>query len=270
MKLLIASPIKQKPEILEEFLFFISRVNKENLEIDYYFIDDNDNVKSKKLLKTFYKRNRSNVILKQGASSDTYICDDYTHRWSDALIWKVAGYKNKMIEYAKENRYDYIFFIDSDLLIHPDTIQHLIATEKDIISEIFWTKWTPDSLELPQVWQTDQYDLFPAHLKEADEKTKQLESLRFVKQLKKPGVYKVGGLGACTLISSNALKKGVSFERIYNLSFWGEDRHFCVRAAALGFELFVDTHYPALHLYRSEDLQRVNAYKEECFGKENI
>ena len=267
VKLLIASAIKQKPQILEEFLFFISRVNKENLDVDYYFVDDNDDIKSKKLLKSFYKQNRSNVILKQGRSSDTYICDDYTHRWNDRLIWKVAGYKNEMIEYAKANGYEYIFFIDSDLLIHPDTIQQLIASKKDIISEIFWTKWTPESIELPQVWQTDQYDFFSSEFKKADEQTKQLESLRFIKKLKKPGIYKVGGLGACTLISSNALQKGVSFERIYNLSLWGEDRHFCVRAAALGFELFVDTHYPALHLYRLEDLQRVDAYKEECFAK---
>lgn len=34
----------------------------------------------------------------------------------------------------------------------------------------------------------------------------------------------------------------------------GEDRHFCIRAAALGLRLFVDTHYPAYHIYRSADL----------------
>ena len=267
MKVLVASPIKQKPAILEEFLFFLSRVNKEGIEVKYYFIDDNDNMKSKKLLKAFFKQNREDVILKQGISSDRYICDEYTHRWNDALVWKVARYKNEMIAYAKENKYDYIFFIDSDLLIHPDTILHLIDTKKDIISEIFWTKWTPDSPELPQVWQGDEYDLFPPEVKRASDEVKQLESLRFLKRLKKPGIYRVGGLGACTLISLHALKKGLSFERIYNLSFWGEDRHFCVRAVALGFELFVDTHYPALHLYRDEDLEKVEEYKKKCFGE---
>src|SRR5690606_16569030 len=40
-----------------------------------------------------------------------------------------------------------------------------------------------------------------------------------------------------------------------NISFWGEDRHFCIRAQALGFDLFVDTNYPAFHIYREDDLQ---------------
>ncbi|WP_328130652.1 hypothetical protein [Peribacillus frigoritolerans] len=72
----------------------------------------------------------------------------------------------------------------------------------------------------------------------------------FIRQMRTPGVHKVGGLGACTLISQKALKAGVNFNRIENLSFWGEDRHFCIRAAALGISMYVDTHLPAYHIYR--------------------
>ncbi|WP_350063114.1 glycosyltransferase family 2 protein [Peribacillus frigoritolerans] len=77
----------------------------------------------------------------------------------------------------------------------------------------------------------------------------------FIRQMRTPGVHKVGGLGACTLISQKALKAGVNFNRIENLSFWGEDRHFCIRAAALGISMYVDTHLPAYHIYRDSDLE---------------
>jgi len=80
-------------------------------------------------------------------------------------------------------------------------------------------------------------------------------------QLKVPGVYTVGGLGACTLISKRAIQAGVNFKEIYNISFMGEDRHFCIRAVALGFELFVDTHYPAFHIYRLSDLDGLAEFK---------
>lgn len=50
----------------------------------------------------------------------------------------------------------------------------------------------------------------------------------------------------------------------------GEDRHFCIRALALGFELFVDTHYPAFHLYRSADCERLPSYKSSYWGDANI
>ena len=43
--------------------------------------------------------------------------------------------------------------------------------------------------------------------------------------------------------AKKALKAGVNFNLLDNVSFWGEDRHFCVRAVALGFDLFVDTVY---------------------------
>jgi hypothetical protein len=40
----------------------------------------------------------------------------------------------------------------------------------------------------------------------------------------------------------------------------GEDRHFCLRAEALGFALFADSTLPPLHLYRESELSRVDAY----------
>ena len=41
---------------------------------------------------------------------------------------------------------------------------------------------------------------------------------------------------------------------------FGEDRHFCIRAAALGFTLYVDTHYPAYHIYRESDLHNAKLF----------
>lgn len=86
--------------------------------------------------------------------------------------------------------------------------------------------------------------------------------------MQQPGIYEVGGLGACTLISSSALSSGISYDRVRNISYWGEDRHFCIRAAALGFPLFVDTHFPALHLYRDSDLDLVAEFIRHTSGAE--
>lgn len=126
-----------------------------------------------------------------------FLCDDTMHYWDDALIDRVARFKNDMITYAIQHDYDYLFLIDSDLLLYPETIEHLITTEKDIISEVFWTKWQPNTDPLPQVWQYDVYGLREG----------------FVKYLKHPGIYEVGGLGACTLITRKALQSGVNFNR---------------------------------------------------------
>ena len=68
---------------------------------------------------------------------------------------------------------------------------------------------------------------------------------------KKPGLYRVGMTGALTLVKRRVFEAGVDYTRIPNImrALRGEDRHFCVRAACAGFELWVDTHYQATHLY---------------------
>src|SRR5690606_19113286 len=127
---------------------------------------------------------------------------------------------------------------------------------KDIISEVFWTKWTEESDEAPQVWMNDQDYPFR-------ENRENLSKDFFIKlkenfeRLKTPGQYEVGGLGACTLISRKALASGLSFSKIKNLSYKGEDMHFCIRASVLGFDLFADTFFPPFHIYRKSDLTRL-------------
>lgn len=256
-KILIGSPIHQKPEILKEFLLSLKELDKSKFDNSYYFIDDNIDEYSSRLLKDF-EFSEKNVILVTSDFQDNYIKNDHTHIWSSNLVDKVANFKNEIISYAIENEFDYLFFIDSDLVINPSTLNQLEKSKKDIISNIFWTKWQPNTIEMPQVWLMDSYDMFD----DRNPKDHNQQTMEFINNMRVPGVYKVGGLGACTLISRKSLLKGVSFDRIYNLSFWGEDRHFCIRAAALGLELYVDTHLPAYHIYRDSDLEGVKNYKD--------
>ncbi|MDR0880780.1 MAG: glycosyltransferase [Clostridioides sp.] len=259
-KILIAGTIKDKPEIITEYLDSLKGLTKSKYEVSYYFVDDNVEEESSAILKSF-KEEEKNVILVKSDNSDqieTVEQDDFTHIWTYGLIDRITEFKNHIIEYAKENEFDYILFVDSDLYLHPSTLTQLRSDDKDIVSCVFWTRWNADSIELPQVWLQDQYNMYTNG--NSIDSSEQIAD--FLNQMRVPGVYRVGGLGACTLISKHALKKGVNFSKIKNISFWGEDRHFCIRAEALGLELFVDTHNPAYHIYRDSDLEGLNSYKK--------
>jgi glycosyltransferase involved in cell wall biosynthesis len=262
-RVLIGSPIHQKTIILREFLSSLYRLKHENMECGYLFIDDNQDERSSKLLSDISKI-VDHVTIQPTHRHNDYVRNETTHFWNEQLIWKVAEFKNAIIQHAIEEKYDYLFLVDSDLLLHPRTIEQLITMDKDIISEIFWTKWQPNSAPQPQVWLRDEYTQWEQKRGEqlSDEEISNRYE-QFIAQLKVPGVYEVGGLGACTLISRRAMTSGVNFKPIKNLSFWGEDRHFCVRAAALGFSLYVDTHLPAYHLYRDSDLDDIMSFKHE-------
>ncbi|CAI6085453.1 glycosyltransferase [Cohnella sp. JJ-181] len=254
LRILIGSPVRQQPNILEKFLASLSNLEQTSYQAAYFFIDENDDSSSSELLKQFSSRHRGTVIKRMTASSE-YIRNDTTHYWNEDAIWRVASYKNMLIHYARERQFDGLFLVDSDLLLHPHTVEQLVEARVDIVSEIFWTRWQPHAQSQPQVWLQDEYVQYERHRGETltEEQIGQRYDA-FLDKLRKPGLYEVGGLGACTLISRKALEAGVSFRPIPNLSFWGEDRHFCIRAAALGLSMYVDTHLPAYHIYRDSDI----------------
>jgi GT2 family glycosyltransferase len=259
-RVVVGSPVHQKPAILREFMNALSQQDVEGLQVDHVFVDDNRDPASSALLREFADA-VPRVTVVPVSAPDAYVCDEVTHHWTESLIWKVAEFKDAIIEHALEQGHDSLFLIDSDLVLHPRTLRHLVSRDCDVVSEVFWTRWQPDAVELPQVWVQDTYDLVP---KGRGEELSLEETQRRINlvlgQLRTPGLYKVGGLGACTMISRRALELGARFREIPNLSFWGEDRHFCIRAAALGLELYADTELPPLHLYRDEDLSRVASF----------
>ena len=263
LNILIASPVRQDPEILKAFLNSLSELDIEGMSVSFLFIDNNETEVSKKLLQDFAKKHHPTLIWPTPPLA-AFHCDE-CHHWEDDIIWRVAAFKNAIIRYAVKMKYDFLFLIDSDLVLHPYTLRHLISRGKDIISSIFWTKWQGNGPNVPQIWFMDQYSVYKMNREEHltdEEKIERMQHSLIL--LTKPGTYEVGGVGACTLLSAKALKRGVNFNEVYNIGLRGEDRHFCVRAISLGFQLFVDTFYPAFHIYRKSDLKKIGQYKKYC------
>lgn len=254
-QVLIGSTVRQDPRTLKYFLDSLRDLRKDGYQVDYFFVDDNDEPESSQLLRAFRPLASQVNFLPGSHKTVPYVKDYVTHRWNEHLVWRVAYNKNLIMQACKKGGYDYLLLVDSDLLLHPETLLHLIATDKDIISEIFWTQFQADSMELPNVWLRDDYKLYPAQREEQISPEEARRRIReFLIMLRQPGTYRVGGLGACTLFSRCSLQAGVSYDEIYNLSLVGEDRHLCIRAVALGFELWVDTCFPCYHIYRQRDL----------------
>lgn len=263
-RILIAAPIRQKPRVLRHFLDSVNRLHFENLEVSCSFIDDNVDLESSRILADF--KFQGTCIVKRMESSDSgseYLQDEVTHHWKEDLIWKVARFKDHLIEEALHSEMDFLFLVDSDLVLNPYMLEHLVTCDKDVVSEVFWTSWQPGEPLLPQVWSRGEYEMGQRRreekLSEAEANARRIE---FIRNAYRPGLKQVGGLGACTLIRRSAMERGARFAEIDNLNYWGEDRHFCVRARALGIELWADTTYPPLHLYRESELLKVDEYVE--------
>lgn len=250
MTVLIASCIRQKPEILREFLESLDKLEKP-CEPHYFFITTLDE-ESKSLLEEWAVD--KDVTIREEKVDEQFIVDEDTHHWTTEHVKTLMRLRDIYLDEARKGEYEYLFAVDSDIYFHPETLVKLLHNKKDIITEIHWTKWYADDAQiLPNVWFYDNYG-FPT------------DGLH---RLKREKIVKVGGICGAYLISKKALKAGVSFAIAKGVpEHWGEDRHFAVRAQSLGLDLWCDTTLPSFHIYRMSDLPRLQSWKDNGF-KEN-
>lgn len=249
MKILIGSCVRQRPEILTEFLKSLEKLKIPG-EFQYYFIQSDLEPKSKEILNAWYAPGQRAWLFDEMNFNDEYRTDENTHHWNSRLVTNVIQLRNEILRRAREDDVDFLLMVDSDAYIRPDTLKQLLFREKDIIGEISWTIWKPGEPPRPGAWFFDNYGFPPDGME----------------RLRKESLLKVGGFGGLYLISKNALQKGVSFSRVEGFSpEWGEDRHFAARAHVLGFDLWVDTTLPWFHIYRMSDLPRLQEWKQSGF-----
>lgn len=261
-RILIGSPIRLKNTILQEFLQGLDEVDKSDHKVEFYFVDDNVDKKSTELLQEFAKRNKS--ILRAGA--ELFQTDDQyaNHGWKPETLAKVTCYKNTIIQYCIDEEYDYLLLIDSDIILDKRALLQLISDDVDIVSNVFWNQWkkngrlTPQCFWIPDIYLQESAWNTPRSFEESHK-----IRMETYEKMKIPGLYRVDGTGACTLIKRRALVAGVNFTEIPNLKILGEDRPFCIRAGVLGFDLYMDTHYPAYHCSREIFLDRVEEFKRD-------
>ncbi|GIV04636.1 MAG: hypothetical protein KatS3mg016_0211 [Fimbriimonadales bacterium] len=261
-RVLIVSPVRQKPTILKHFLFGLQQLDTAEIETEYLFIDNNEDGHSSQMLREFANQTDAPVRRLRVPVGEPYIRNEIQHQWNESLIWRLAAIKDGALHAALQHGFDYAFLVDSDLVLHPQTLRQMIAYRREIVSQVFWTSWSPDQPPLPNVWYTDFYTLYRVSRSQQvppEEQRRRAEA--FLSALAfQPGLYRVSGLGACTLITRKAIEAGVCFSELRGSMLMGEDRHFCLRAESLGFSLFADSTLPPLHLYRESEVPRVESY----------
>lgn len=238
--ILVASLIRNREWILPYFLKCIENIDYPSEKTHYYFILNNSTDNSFKLLRQFQEKH-PRVIIDIHNFSDR---DRQDHSWDAELIRNMAEMRNMHLRKAEFLQVDKLVSIDSDILFPPKLVQHLVSSDRDIISPVFWAGWNTSAGKLPQVWQRGGYE-FDNNF---------LQTL-----LTKRCLLPVGGLGAFTCIDKKVWNAGCNYDRIDNLpnDISGEDRDFCIRAKALGFNLWASTYHDLIHIDNPQMLAKI-------------
>ena len=271
MKILVGSPVRKSNEIVSAFLRGLVAADKGDCEFTYFFVDDNIDTRSSELLRDFAENN--DVIIKKGTEIQNELklsfedFGDEDHRlWRSDTLLKITAYKDYIIDYCIAKKFDYLFLIDSDIVLDSRAIMQLLSRDVEICAEVFYSQWqhngklTPQCFWIPGVF--DQESDFNVHI--TGEEAMRVISEMHAK-LREPGLHPVDGTGACTMIKRSALEKGCRFEPVFNLSVPGEDRPFCIRAGVAGIQLYMDTVCPCYHIAKEKYLDRVDEFMREGF-----
>ncbi|WGK63800.1 hypothetical protein [Croceiramulus getboli] len=250
VKVLHFTPVRKTPEILKMHLKSLAKLDQNgDITITFSFYDDNKDPNSSEILKSYVEHGENRFL----HSFNLDFLDDYhgKERWEIALYKRITKIKDAVIKYFLESEFDYLFLTDADLVLHPETISILLEQKKDFCSQVFWTHFNGSMTYTPNCWKD-----IPKGFTYSD-------LIRY----RQEGTYEVDFTGACTLLSRAILEDGVRFEKISNVSFLGEDKHFCIRAAVAGYSIFVNTEAPAFHIYDNsllelaDDIDRKSDFK---------
>lgn len=236
-RVLITAPARQDPKIFKEYRDSVDNlIVPDDVSVDTYYVINN----CSELIPHLRPSDKYDVF----DTNQGYFKTHNDHIWTDENMRAMETLRNMTIRYALDNVYDYWFSVDTDLVLDPSTLRWLIDADKDIVSEIFWST-SKDVHTWCNAWLYDQ-------------------GSGMLSEWRTPGLYQCGMTGACTLVKRKVLQAGVDYTHIPNIqrALFGEDRHFCVRAAVHGFELWVDSHCPATHLYTEAEYQKYMARKE--------
>ena len=149
-------------------------------------------------------------------------------------VEKILNGRSYLREYALKNGYDYLFFVDGDVMVPKQPLELLLNLNADIMCGVFLSAFVIDEKTV----------IAPVIFKDLGNGECQLYTYEgaVVPQILEIGAASLG----CTLLSRKVLE-AVPFRTLGNSKTGGEDMAFFVDARAKGFKAFAHTGIKCLH-----------------------
>lgn len=238
-RILIAVPVNEQEKIFKEYLISLNSLKiPDGYKADKFFILSKDSTLSTILNPKEYCYEDKNFLIDK---------EKGFHNWTKDRFINIAFLRTEILKKAREEKYDYLFTVDSDILLHPNTLSHLLNLNLPIVTEAVWTK-NPDGITI----MDGQYENWK-HFKN--------------RTYKKTGLYEVNWSGMVTLIHSSIFNiETINYYPIKEVyGEYSEDWSFYCKIYCHfpDFNLYIDTKYPGRHLYNEACYQRWMKDKEE-------
>lgn len=156
----------------------------------------------------------------------------------------VKGYdcpraRNHIAHIAQEQKYEFVFMVDSDIILEPYCLQYLLQLEDDVVLGYYPRKNEPD--------KTDMFK--PGHLNYMPEDRYSIEE---IKNSEYDRIQINGGGFGCACIRTEIFNKleypYFCYVNYSDGNLLSEDLYFCSKATAAGYKIYLDTRVGCKHI----------------------
>jgi len=192
---------------------------------------------------------------------DLDVPDGYNLEFQFFYGYQIDQIRNLIAEWAK--RYDYLFSVDSDIILPKDTLRKMIESDKDIITGLYIQR-------IPGTHTVEVYMVNP---------NGGMSNIPYEMLSKYNGPVEVAGCGfGCVLVKGEVFRK-MEYPHFYYKSALdhrntvSEDVYFCKKARDLGFKVWADTTIKCDHkgstLFTIKDSSPAPAPEKETIEKKD-
>jgi cellulose synthase/poly-beta-1,6-N-acetylglucosamine synthase-like glycosyltransferase len=217
----IGCPIQNREEIVKEYLEGISNLDYPKNKLIPCFFVNNTSDKTGELILNWMAENKKDYKLIVYERDDKVYkrrTDRQDRENRDYTLFTIV--RNRFLKLVKTVEWDYLFSVDSDIIIQPDTLKKLLAHKKEIVSALVY-----NGFHFGQDW-------YNYRVKKERNGRRGYYVYRYIPQ----NIFEVDVTGACYLIRRGVIDRGIK----YKVHKFGEDVGFCEEAKSKGIKIYCD------------------------------
>ena len=193
---------------------------------------------------------------------DLEVPEGYETHFQFFYGYQIDQIRNLIAEWGKE--FDYLFSVDSDIILPKDSLVKMLAWDKDIISGVYVQR--SPGIHTPEIYHDNEY---------GGVSNTPWEDIKH-----NNGLCEIAGCGfGCVLVKSEVLREMEYPHFLYSSAIdhsksLSEDIYFCFKARRMGYKIWCDTtiqcdHVGAL-IFKVEDKRLTVTLNDENAGAEPV
>lgn len=148
--------------------------------------------------------------------------------------YSIGDSRNLIVEHALEIGYDYIMWVDSDMILPKNTLMKLMGHDKDICSGVYAYKILGGENAVAKRFIKDKKDTYE------DVPLKEIRS--------KETLMEIDGVGFGCVLTKVDIFRNIKKPWFHYTPKMGEDIYFCRKAQKAGYKVYLDTSIKADHI----------------------